>query len=147
VSVKLLGIGPDVRGNEEDKSVEKDNNEKALPNLTPEPMTAALYSSFCDSINKNKANKKLVVKAITFSIFSNIPSIIKMVKSSAILEAITPVESFFPKNELYAQEGTSKKWLQQVIPTLTPTLTLIMILTNMIITLLMITIIIIIMIV
>lgn len=100
-SVKLLGIGCDV------KVDSKGNDEKVVST----PMNA---THFCDSINMNAVNKKLVVKAITSSIFRNIPDIMKMVKGNVDLEAIGPIQNFHPRNDLFALEGTSKKWLQQV---------------------------------
>eukprot|EP00596_Hydrurales_sp_CCMP1899_P001274 CAMPEP_0119052644 /NCGR_PEP_ID=MMETSP1177-20130426/73874_1 /TAXON_ID=2985 /ORGANISM="Ochromonas sp, Strain CCMP1899" /LENGTH=116 /DNA_ID=CAMNT_0007032281 /DNA_START=530 /DNA_END=880 /DNA_ORIENTATION=- len=38
----------------------------------------------------------------------------KMVKNGADLEAIGTIQKFHPRNDLFAQEGTSKKWLQEV---------------------------------
>jgi hypothetical protein len=101
-SVKLLGIGPNVKGEV------KDNNDNSV---TYTPLNPTLL---CESININTINKKLVVKAITSGIFNNIPNIMKMVETSVDLEAIGPTENFHPRNDLFAQEGTSKKWLQEV---------------------------------
>lgn len=101
-SVKLLGIGPNVKGEV------KDNDDNLV---TYTPLNPSLL---CESINKNTMNKKLVVKAITSGIFKNIPNIMKMVETGVDLEAIGPIEKFYPRKDLFAQEGTSKKWLQEV---------------------------------
>lgn len=69
--------------------------------------------SLCKAINSDPFSKRLVVQAITSAIFNRLSSISDAVKRDVELEVGEEI-IFQPTKELWAMEGTSEKWLQQV---------------------------------
>lgn len=83
--------------------------------LISAPCSEASVSSetICNAINAADG-KRLVVQAITKTIFGKVKPVGDAVQRKAELEAVGEEVSFQPRKELWAQEGTSEKWLQQV---------------------------------
>lgn len=139
-SVKLLAVGCDVKSNMKTdmnanekinmktetrtdmNTDQKDRDKQTTAISTSSSMNSTFTTIFSESINKNMnkniKNKKIIVNAITSTIFKNIPTVMSMAKSGVVdLEAIGPIQEFFPEKDLFALEGTTEKWLQEVFKT------------------------------
>lgn len=67
-----------------------------------------------ERLNADRAAKRRVVRAISSTIFRELTPVKQATKSDGPLEACGAPTSFVPKRELWAREGSSEKWCQQV---------------------------------
>ena len=63
-------------------------------------------SLLCAAINDDSRVRKLVVKAITSTIFERLPDVMRAAREGEAVEACGAEEAFLPREELYGREGT-----------------------------------------
>ena len=101
-AAELSGIGPDL----------------ALAAADPETETEVLdkaeLATLCQTLAANRIAKRLVVSAIVETIFERLTPVAAAVERDAELEAYGKERAFVPRRDLYAVEGSAKKWLQNV---------------------------------
>eukprot|EP00802_Teleaulax_amphioxeia_P023311 Tamp_23867.p1 GENE.Tamp_23867~~Tamp_23867.p1 ORF type:complete len:241 (-),score=39.32 Tamp_23867:93-815(-) len=95
----LMGIGPDLG---------------ASPVPDAEQMSTAEVAALCEHINTDRSQKRLVISAIVRTIFQRLTPIDMAAKQELPLEACGAKIEFAPRRDLWAQEGSTEKWLQQV---------------------------------
>ncbi|CAE8722090.1 unnamed protein product [Polarella glacialis] len=105
--VKLLSIGCDLtrEDGEDAAQVTAEGNWSR--------MSLDAVQEVCDLINTDAPTKRLVVKAITSTIFKKLSNVARAAKEGVDLE-VCAAGTFTPREELWALEGTSYKWVQQV---------------------------------
>ena len=83
---------------------------------TPDTVTpsAAEIKMICDAITNDVASKKRIARAVASAMFTVLAPVRKALDAGAPLEICGDEATFRPKRELYGQEGSSDKWLQEV---------------------------------
>lgn len=76
-------------------------------------MSAGAVDALCESL-RGAAPKRLVVRAIVAAIFTQLAPVAEAAKARAPLRCVAPPASFTPREEHWALEGSSHKWVQQV---------------------------------
>ena len=89
---------------------------RRVPASADEETIATAYKarSLCDAVNSNRASKAIVVRAIVEAIFGELSEVSAAIKSGVDLEACAEEVAFRPEQQLWAREGSTEKWLQQV---------------------------------
>ena len=100
IAASLRGIGCDLCGDGEAAAMRR--------------MEERDVSLLCAAINDDSRVRKLVVKAITSTIFDRLPNVMRAAREGEAVEACGAEEAFLPREELYGREGSSMKWVQQV---------------------------------
>ncbi|KAL3921963.1 MAG: hypothetical protein SGPRY_004725 [Prymnesium sp.] len=106
VAARLLSIGCDL--SREDAAVATHENGM-------DRMDNSRVCELVEIINSDKAVKRLIVEAITRAIFGRLPRVADAAAQRIPLCSCTPAPiEFSPRQEIYALEGSSYKWVQQV---------------------------------
>ena len=100
-SVQLLGIGCNLRIGD-------------VACVECSEMTDSEVEALCRQIDENFRLKRLVVEEITACIFSRLGPVGSALSRAMPLEAVGTAREFTPRRELFAREGSSEKWLEQV---------------------------------
>lgn len=100
----LLGIGCDLRA----------AAAAAAATTTPSASADRIPSAdaLCARIQGDRSTKRLVVRAITAAIFGKLSAARDAIDSQTKLVVCGPSMSFTPRNDLFAREGSTEKWLQ-----------------------------------
>ena len=77
------------------------------------PASASFAATLCESINRREA-KQLVVRAIVAAIFGKLSAASAAISSETDVVACDAPTTFVPRQDLFAREGSSEKWLQLV---------------------------------
>ena len=93
----LLGIGCDLAAAPAD-AVQVDEGAAAL----------------CERINADGTMKRQIVRAVASTIFRRLNPVAKATRRGVDLEACGPPVAFVPRRDVWAREGSSEKWCQQV---------------------------------
>lgn len=76
--------------------------------------TTEAATRLCERINADASVKRRVVRAVSSTIFRRLTPVAKATKKEATLEASAPPLAFSPRRDVWAREGSSEKWCQQV---------------------------------
>ena len=102
VGAQLVGVGCDLTA---DALAAKEDEAR---------MDQESVDALVTAVNSDESAKRLIVEAITREIFERLPQVAVAAKQGAELVACSEEPSdFIPKEELWALEGTSYKWVQQ----------------------------------
>ena len=101
----LRSIGCDLRRQDAAEAT----SEGGLERMSEEQVQA--LSRF---INTHTPTKRLVVSTITSTIFKRLAGVGDAVKQQVALEASGATTAFSPRQEFWALEGTSMKWVQEI---------------------------------
>jgi len=105
VAVKLVGVGCDLeRHAAAEAGAEARSGDAATLDVR----------AVCNCISEDQATRRLVVQAITQALSERLPLIAAAAKAETDLVASTPPANFRPRHDLFALEGSTEKWLQQV---------------------------------
>lgn len=104
VSARLLSVGCDLLDLHR-AGVSEDAEAEAM---------AAKAKTLCDAANSTRASKAIVVRAIVDAIFGELSEVSAAIKGGVDLEACAEEVAFLPEQQVWAREGSTEKWLQQV---------------------------------
>ncbi|CAK0874884.1 unnamed protein product [Prorocentrum cordatum] len=78
------------------------------------PMCVKAASALGNTVNNDWTSKRLLVRTIVRTIFKELSQVGQLCKSRVDLVPLGTEVAFHPREDLFAQEGTSRKWLQKV---------------------------------
>ena len=100
----LAGIGCDLASATE--SVSDSAVERAA--------TMRAATALCNHINTERSLKRRVIRAVSQTIFERLTPVAAATRRGESLVACGPPLAFSPRRDLWAREGSTEKWLQQV---------------------------------
>jgi len=100
----LAGIGCDLASATE--SVSDSAVERAA--------TMRAATTLCNHINTERSLKRRVIRAVSQTIFERLTPVAAATRRGESLVACGPPLAFSPRRNLWAREGSTEKWLQQV---------------------------------
>ena len=81
---------------------------------TTTTLSDAEARAFSDSICTDRATKRLVARAVASTMFSKLTPVKRALDASRPLECCGEELTFSPRRDIFAREGSSDKWLQEV---------------------------------
>lgn len=99
----LLSIGPDLC-----------DSDATAQRAGAELMDYDDVKAVCNTIRRDRLAKRLLVLAVVSTIFERLGQVPQALEQEVHLEASGAEYAFVPRKDLWAQEGSTEKWLQQV---------------------------------
>lgn len=76
--------------------------------------TLRAATTLCNHINTERSLKRRVIRAVSQTIFERLTPVAAATRRGESLVACGPPLAFSPRRDLWAREGSTEKWLQQV---------------------------------